>query len=76
MSSSSSSSVLAQDEAFQLWSTEWGSLYEEGSPSAKLISGITDSWYLVSLVDNDFVDGNLYAVFGGKAAEAANGIAK
>ncbi len=26
-----------QDEAFQLWTSEWGSLYEQGSTSAKLI---------------------------------------
>lgn len=28
-----------------------------------LCSGIADSWYLVSVVDNDFVEGDLFAVF-------------
>mmetsp|Transcript_3439 Transcript_3439/g.9965 ORF Transcript_3439/g.9965 Transcript_3439/m.9965 type:complete len:600 (-) Transcript_3439:1135-2934(-) len=55
--------LVWKDEAFQLWTSEWGSLYEEGSASAKLISGIADSWYLVSVVDNDFVEGDLFAVF-------------
>lgn len=52
-----------QDEAFQLWQTEWASLYCEDSTAAKLIRGIVDSWYLVSLVDNDFIHGDLYRIF-------------
>lgn len=63
--------LVWKDEAFQLWSTEWGSLYNEASVSAKLISSIADTWYLVSLVDNDFVGGDLFAVFGGNVASAS-----
>lgn len=63
--------LVWKEEAFQLWSTEWGSLYEEGSPSSKLIADIANNWYLISLVDNDFVDGDLFAVF---ASQAANGV--
>lgn len=55
--------LILQDEAFQLWQTEWASLYSEGSTAAKLINGIVDSWYLVSLVDNDFIKGDLYRIF-------------
>ncbi len=61
-----------QDEAFQLWQTEWASLYSEGSTAAKLINGIVDGWYLVSLVDNDFVNGDLYRIFGLENAAAAS----
>ena len=52
-----------QDEAFQLWQTEWASLYSAESTAAKLINSIVDKWYLVSLVDNDFINGDLYRIF-------------
>lgn len=52
-----------QDEAFQLWSTEWATLYEDGSKSKEVIQGIVDNWYLVSLVENDYVSGDLFQAF-------------
>ena len=33
---------------------QWGSLYEEGSTSRKVIEDIVNNYYLVNLVDNDF----------------------
>ncbi|GBF91075.1 5,10-methylenetetrahydrofolate reductase [Raphidocelis subcapitata] len=53
-----------KDEAFGLWLTEWGALYEEGSPSRKLLQRIHDTWWLVSVVDNDYVGGNLFKALG------------
>lgn len=54
-----------QDEAFQLWTTEWGSIYEEGSGSRALLDEVASTWYLVSIVDNDYIGGNLFqTVFG------------
>ena len=50
-----------KDEAFGLWLSEWGSLYEQGSASHKLLQSIHDSWWLVSVVDNDYVAGDLFA---------------
>lgn len=47
-----------QDEAFALWQTHWGSLYPEGSESRRIITQIQNTYYLVNLVDNDFVKGN------------------
>ena len=47
-----------QDEAFALWQTHWGSLYPEGSESRRIITQIQNTYYLVNLVDNDFVRGN------------------
>ena len=52
-----------QDEAFQLWLTEWASLYDEGSKGKEVIQGIVDNWYLVSLVENDYVNGNIFQSF-------------
>jgi len=37
-----------------LWTEQWAKLYPEGSTSRAIIQGISDSYYLVNLVDNDF----------------------
>lgn len=47
-----------KDEAFDLWHQRWGKLYPEGSTSRLIIDGISENYYLVNLVDNDFVKGN------------------
>uniref|UniRef100_A0A061S486 methylenetetrahydrofolate reductase (NADH) n=1 Tax=Tetraselmis sp. GSL018 TaxID=582737 RepID=A0A061S486_9CHLO len=52
-----------KDEAFDLWTTSWASLYEAGSQSAKTLSEIKDTYYLVSLIDNNFVNGDIFKVF-------------
>ena len=59
-----------QDEAFQLWETEWGKLYEPESESYKVLADIAATWFLVSVVDNDYVSGDLFKWF---EEEAANG---
>jgi len=45
-------------EAFGLWEAQWGKLYEPESDSRKIINNISDNYYLVNLVDNDFPKGN------------------
>merc|ERR1719478_1231190 len=47
-----------KDEAIGLWS-EWGDIYEKDSPSWKLLDTIQNQWYLMSIVDNNFVCGDL-----------------
>lgn len=47
-----------QDEAFALWKTHWGNIYPAKSPSREVIETISTSYYLVNLVDNDYVKGN------------------
>ena len=47
-----------QDEAFALWKHQWGSIYPENSKSREIIDTIHDTYYLVNLVDNDYVAGN------------------
>ena len=51
-----------QDEAFGLWTSEWGALYEKGSRSNQIIEEIASTWYLVSVVDNDYVNGDLFTL--------------
>tara|TARA_B100000315_G_scaffold260911_1_gene327223 strand:- start:3857 stop:5617 length:1761 start_codon:yes stop_codon:yes gene_type:complete len=52
-----------KDEAFELWLTDWASIYENDSISYKLIKEIHNSYYLVNIVDNDYVDGNIFKIF-------------
>lgn len=45
-------------EAFALWYEQWGKLYEHDSTSRSIIAQISETYYLVNLVDNDFPKGN------------------
>ncbi len=47
-----------QDEAFSLWQTHWGNIYPPNSPSRGVIDTFSSTYYLVNLVDNDYVKGN------------------
>lgn len=51
-------------EAFRLWVDLWASLYDDESRSAELLHEMHDTYYLVAVVDNDFIDGNLWEVRG------------
>lgn len=48
-------------EAFALWN-EWIHLYEENSKAHTLLSTIRDTYYLVSIVDNNFCTGDLFTI--------------
>ena len=52
-----------KNEAFELWLTDWATIYEKNSVSYKLIKEIHDSYYLVNIVDNDYVNGNIFEIF-------------
>ena len=43
------------EEAFSLWTSMWLNLYEPESDSYSLIEDIRDTYYLVALIDNDFI---------------------
>eukprot|EP00761_Pharyngomonas_kirbyi_P009770 gb/GECH01009788.1/.p1 GENE.gb/GECH01009788.1/~~gb/GECH01009788.1/.p1 ORF type:complete len:593 (+),score=137.16 gb/GECH01009788.1/:1-1779(+) len=58
----SESFLVWKDEAFTLWNTAWASLYPEGSESRSIIDYIHDNFYLVNIVDSDFVNGQLFTV--------------
>jgi hypothetical protein len=69
-------SLTLQDEAFELWTSEWGALYEKGSRSNQIIEEIASTWYLVSVVDNDYVNGDLFGLLTSEkipAAPSSNG---
>jgi methylenetetrahydrofolate reductase (NADPH) len=45
-------------EAFSLWTSMWLNLYDFGSPSYDLLEEIRDTFFLVAIIDNDFVGSN------------------
>lgn len=55
--------MVWKDEAFQAWDQEWASLYPDGDPSRKILEEVQNSYYLVSVVDNDYIHGDLFSVF-------------
>jgi len=52
-----------KDEAFALWNSQWASLYEEGSAPRKVLDDIINSYYLVNIVDNNYIDSNIFSIF-------------
>ncbi|XP_044499227.1 methylenetetrahydrofolate reductase 2-like [Mangifera indica] len=52
-----------KDEAFEIWTRSWAALYPEGDLSRKLLEEVQSSYYLVSLVENDYVHGDIFSVF-------------
>lgn len=46
-----------KEEAFELWA-QWASLYEAESASSQLLKSIKNQWYLINIVDNNFVVGD------------------
>jgi methylenetetrahydrofolate reductase (NADPH) len=55
--------VVWSKEAFQLWVEAWAVLYEDETDSAELIHNIHDTYLLVAIIDNDFIDSDMYAIF-------------
>ncbi|GLT92836.1 hypothetical protein SLE2022_106510 [Rubroshorea leprosula] len=55
--------MVWKDEAFEIWSRSWANLYPEDDPSKKLLEEVQSSYYLVSLVDNDYINGDIFAAF-------------
>lgn len=50
-------------EAFQLWTAMWASLYDDESHSNELIHHVHDTYFLVAIVDNDYMVDNLWSLF-------------
>eukprot|EP01119_Soliformovum_irregulare_P011238 TRINITY_DN27_c0_g1_i1.p1 TRINITY_DN27_c0_g1~~TRINITY_DN27_c0_g1_i1.p1 ORF type:complete len:583 (+),score=209.04 TRINITY_DN27_c0_g1_i1:93-1841(+) len=55
--------LVWKDEAFAIWRGLWANAYPEDSESRKLLNDIIDSYYLINIVDDNFTDGDLYALF-------------
>ncbi|KAJ3083134.1 hypothetical protein HK102_001235 [Quaeritorhiza haematococci] len=49
-----------KDEAFELWN-KWEDLYEKDTAQAKLISEMSNTWFLMNIVDNNYKE--RYTIF-------------
>jgi len=55
--------LIWKKDAFQLWMTEWANIYDLESDSYKLIKHIHDTFYLVFIVDNNYINGDIFKLF-------------
>lgn len=55
--------MIWKEEAFDLWLTDWADRYPAGNPAQAVLKGIYDNYYLVNIVDNDYINGDLFKVF-------------
>ena len=52
-----------REEAFGLWTSQWASIYAEGGESHTLLCDMAESDWLVNVVENDFVGGDIFRPF-------------
>lgn len=50
-------------EAFALWKARWLVLYNESSTAHKIINEMIETYFLVHVVDHNYVSGNIWQVF-------------
>ncbi len=53
---------LWKSEAFAAWLDKWAYIYEPESPSQAFLKKIHDTFYLMNVVDNDFINSDLSAI--------------
>ena len=46
-----------------MWLKHWAEVYEEASTSSDVIHEIYDTFFLVAVVDDDFVGGDIFGFF-------------
>lgn len=52
-----------KDEAFNLWMEDWASIYNAESVPYNLIKEIHDTYFLVNIVDHNYVNGDIFSIF-------------
>lgn len=52
-----------KSEAFAVWENVWADLYPEDSASRVVLKDLQNSLFLVNVVDNDYVGGDIFSVF-------------
>ena len=48
-----------KNEAFSCWLDKWACIYEQGSSSQAFLKHVHDTFYLVNVVENDYIGGDL-----------------
>jgi len=64
--------IVWKGEAFALWQTHWQSTYPKDSESNKLLQYIHDTYYLVNVVENDYVERDIFSIFAEVVEEVKN----
>jgi len=52
-----------REEAFGLWTSQWASIYAEGGESHSLLCDMAETYFLVNVVENDFMGGDIFRPF-------------
>ena len=52
-----------KEEAMQLWRSGWANIYPAASSARKVIDTIASTYWHVYMVDNNFIDGDIFRVF-------------
>jgi len=55
--------LIWKQEAFASWLDHWGIIYGLDSPQFKFLESCQNTFYLVNVVDNDYVGGDLNKLF-------------
>ena len=55
--------LVWKKEAFRLWIDQWACIYQEESRAYNLIYDIHDTFFLVNVVDNNYISGDIFAIF-------------
>lgn len=55
--------LVWKNEAFDVWTNVWAEMYDEGNPSRAFMKEMRESLCLVNVVDNDYVGGDIFAIF-------------
>ena len=51
--------MIWKDEAFSIWMNDWAAIYEGDSISYSVLKNIYENYYLVNIVDNDFINSKM-----------------
>jgi methylenetetrahydrofolate reductase (NADPH) len=55
--------MIWKEEAFLSWLDQWAIIYGSDSPSHKFLENIHNTFFLMNVVDNDFINGDLDKLF-------------
>jgi methylenetetrahydrofolate reductase (NADPH) len=55
--------MIWKDEAFYAWLDQWAIIYGQSSPSYEYLNKLYNSFYLMNVVENDYINGDLNEVF-------------
>ena len=64
--------VVWSEEAFELWTQAWATLYDDETESCSLIYDIHDTYYLVAIIDDEYTECELFTSIVDEMVRKAN----